>query len=55
MITNYTISRISKTLYVVRAGDEIVKECGSFTEAQNYIFIAQSNELMRGVMTNKAA
>jgi len=48
MITNYTIQRVSKDLYVVRAGDDIVKECGSFLEAQNYIFTAQTEELMYG-------
>jgi len=54
MITNYTISRIPKSknvdkdIYIVRAGDKIVKECGSYLEAQNFIFTAQTEELMYG-------
>jgi len=53
MITNYTISRVTKDLYLVKAGDDIVKECGSYAEAQNYIFTAQTEELMYGL--DKAA
>ena len=54
MITNYTISRIPKsktvenTVYLVKANGEIVIECESFIEAQNYIFTAQTEELMDG-------
>ena len=48
MVTNYTIQRVSKNLYVIKAGDEIVKECASFTEAENYIFSANTKELMDG-------
>jgi len=52
MVNYYTINRISKNLYIVRCGNDIVKECSSYREAQNYMLTAQTNELM-GV-TNKA-
>ena len=48
MITNYTISRINNTLYLVKIEDKIVRECRSFLEAQNFIFLQQSKELIYG-------
>ena len=46
MVTNYTIQRVSKNLYIVKAGDEIVQECATFVEAENYVFSANTKELM---------
>ena len=48
MITSYTIHRLSKNLYIVKAGDEIVKECASYGEAEKFIFLANTKELLNG-------
>jgi len=50
MVNYYTISRVNKELYLVKNEDEIVKECSSYQEAQNFIFTIQSEELMQGVL-----
>jgi len=50
MVNYYTITRVSKELYLVKSEDEIVQECSSYQEAQNFIFLKQSEELMQGVL-----
>ena len=48
MINTYEITRIAKNVYLVKRGDEIVKECSTYTEAQNFLFTIQTEELLNG-------
>jgi len=48
MVTSYKIKRVSKNLYLVQANNMTVKECASYKEAENFIFLKQSEELMYG-------
>lgn len=46
LVNSYTISRVTKTLFLVKLGMEIVKECSSYKQAEDFILITQAKELM---------
>jgi len=46
MITSYKIVRLSSTVYFITDGENIIYECSSFTEAQDYLFTLQAQALM---------
>lgn len=45
MILKYDIERVNKLMYIVKVGQTILYVCESFREAQNFVFIEQSQEL----------
>jgi hypothetical protein len=46
LVKNYKISRVAKDLYIVKLGNEIVKECSTYKQAEDFIFITQAKELV---------
>lgn len=44
-ISKFDIKRLKKNCYVVVIGDQMIADFTTFTEAQDFIFIQQTNEL----------
>ena len=46
MTNNYKIMRVTDTKYWVVLGENVVHECTSFEEAQNFIMVKNTEELL---------